>query len=133
MKINADRLANAKEHTIKVGDTVLVRQRKKNKWSTRFDPKPYCVTQVKGTMITATRPGHYITRNSSFYKKVPQQELQQRSETEDDGNHSELDTTPSETNIEIDNENDNENELVERRYPARDRRPINRYGHNIYN
>ena len=84
MKINADRLANTKEHTIKVGDTVLVRQRKKNKWSTRFDPKPYCVTQVNGTMITATRPGHYITRNSSFYKKVPQQELQQRSETEDD-------------------------------------------------
>ncbi len=28
VKINADRLANAKEHTIKVGDTVLVRQRK---------------------------------------------------------------------------------------------------------
>ncbi len=43
-------------------------------------------------MITATRPGHYITRNSSFYKKVPQQELQQRSETEEDRNYSELDT-----------------------------------------
>ena len=66
---------------------------KRNKWSTRLDPKPYCVTRVKGTMITATRPGHYITRNSSFYKKVPQQELQQRSETEEDRKfYSELDT-----------------------------------------
>ncbi|CAB4028603.1 PREDICTED: uncharacterized protein K02A2.6-like, partial [Paramuricea clavata] len=80
MKRNADKSANAKEVDIKVGDTVLVRQTKKNKWSTRFDPKPYCVTRVKGTMITATRPGHYITRNISFFKKVLQQEIQHNSE-----------------------------------------------------
>ncbi|CAB4038802.1 Transposon Ty3-I Gag-Pol poly [Paramuricea clavata] len=128
MKRNADKSANAKEVDIKVGDTVLVRQTKKNKWSTRFDPKPYCVTRVKGTMITATRPGHYITRNISFFKKVLQQEIQHNSEdASDEEDYSKLDNNLPDTNIE---EN---NELAERRYPARDRRPINRYGQNIYN
>ena len=31
MKMNADKFNHAKEHTILVGDTVLVRQQKKNK------------------------------------------------------------------------------------------------------
>ncbi|CAB3977860.1 Hypothetical predicted protein [Paramuricea clavata] len=128
MKRNADKSANAKEVDIKVGDTVLVRQTKKNKWSTRFDPKPYCVTRVKGTMITATRSGHYITRNISFFKKVLQQEIQHNSEdASDEEDYSKLDNNLPDTNIE---EN---NELAERRYPARDTRPINRYGQNIYN
>ena len=69
MKLNADKSSKAKDVDIKVGDTVLVRQRKKNKWSTRFDPKPYSVSRVKGRMITATRPGHYITRNISFFPR----------------------------------------------------------------
>ena len=46
MKMNADKFNHAKEHTILVGDTVLVRQQKKNQLSTRFDPEPYQVTQV---------------------------------------------------------------------------------------
>ena len=45
LKVNADKFHHAKGHTILVGDTVLVRQRKKKKWSTRFDPEPYCVTR----------------------------------------------------------------------------------------
>ena len=45
MKANADKFYHAKESTTLVGDTVLVRQKKKNKWSTRFDPEPYCVTR----------------------------------------------------------------------------------------
>ena len=40
---------------------------------------------------------------------------------------SKLDNNLPDTNTELNDE------LAERRYPARDRRPINRYGHNIYN
>ncbi|KAJ8004143.1 hypothetical protein DPEC_G00155710 [Dallia pectoralis] len=36
----------------------------------------YAVSEVKGSMITATKDGHSITRNSSFLKKIT-------SETED--------------------------------------------------
>ena len=75
MKANADKFHHAKEHNILVGDTVLVRQKKKNKWSTRFHREPYCVTRTKGTRVTATRPGHYITRNISCFKKISPQKL----------------------------------------------------------
>ena len=40
MKINADKLNNAKEFKLQIGDTVLVCQNKENKWSSRFDPNP---------------------------------------------------------------------------------------------
>ena len=66
MKTNADRLGLAKESSIAVGDTELVREQKKNKFSTRYDPEPYTVARIKGTMVTASRPGHYITRNVSY-------------------------------------------------------------------
>lgn len=130
MKSNADRVNNAKEFMIKVGDTVLVRKKKENKWSTRFDPQPYCVTRVKGTMITATRPGHYITRNISFFKKMPSRELPHNSNVEQEEAYEELeDNSLMET---LNDETNSENELVDGRYPLRDRRPIDRYGHNVY-
>ena len=71
MKENADRKSRAKERIAGIGDLVLVRQKRKNKFSTKFDPRPYHVVRVKGTMITACRDGHYVTRNISFYKKLP--------------------------------------------------------------
>lgn len=40
MKKHADKRSRAQESDIRVGDTVLIRQRKANKWSTRFDPSP---------------------------------------------------------------------------------------------
>ena len=132
MKANADKFHHAKEHNILVGDTVLVRQKKKNKWSTRFDPEPYCVTRTKGTMITATRPGHYITRNLSFFKKISPQECNRKTDQEDEGLDA-LDDNNNEMDVEMNNEDEqNDDELVDRRYPSRERRPINRYGQNIY-
>ena len=87
INMNADKFNHAKEHTILVGDTVLIRQQKKNKLSARFDPEPYQVTRVKGTMVTATRPGHYVTRNISFFKKIsPQQSHRQDTDREEGGN-----------------------------------------------
>lgn len=35
-----------------------------------YNSKPYTVTKTKGSMVTASRDGHTIVRNSSFFKKV---------------------------------------------------------------
>ena len=145
MKSNADRAKHAKETKLCLGDTVLVRQKNKNKFSTRYDPSPYQVTSINGSMVTASRPGHSITRNISFYKKI---QLQQRKGQWQDWNNMEEDISDVSDNIndERNEQGENEiqerrypdrnvqgeNEVQERRYPERDRRPINRYVQNIY-
>ena len=64
------------------GDFVLVRQRKLNKLTSNFDPIPYQITRRQGTMITASRPDHVITRNIDHFKflskKQPPQFNQQK-------------------------------------------------------
>ena len=70
MKKYADDKRNAKPSDLKIGDTVLVKQDKQNKLSTPFNPEPYKITARNGTMITAKKDGHTITRNSSFFKQV---------------------------------------------------------------
>ena len=62
MKSYADKRHHTKECDIKVADKVLV---------VKPDPVPYTVTVINGSQITAERKGHKITRNSSFYKKIP--------------------------------------------------------------
>ena len=57
--------------TLRPGDKVLVRQRKRNKFTPKYVPKPYTVTHTKGSMVTAQRRGHTITCNTSFFKRVP--------------------------------------------------------------
>ena len=128
MKMNADKFNHAKEDTILVGDTVLVRQQKKNKLSTRFDPEPYQVTRVKGTMVTATRPGHYVKRNISFFKKIsPQQSHRQDTDREGEEIWDELNDSDNETNVERNNADGlNNGELVDRRYPLKEQCHISR-------
>ena len=70
MKAYANAMVGAKTSSINIGDTVLARQRKHNKLSTRFDPFPFRVVHTNGTMITACRNGKYITRNVSHFKVV---------------------------------------------------------------
>ena len=69
-KAYADLKRKAAPHPFGVGDSVLVRQLKKNKLSARYDPLPYKVVAVKGSMVSARRKGHSIVRNSSFFKKI---------------------------------------------------------------
>ena len=65
-----DMRRNAKESDIKVGDTVLVKQIRKNKLYSRFNKTPYIVIERKGTTITAENANkHRITRNVSHFKK----------------------------------------------------------------
>ena len=70
MKEYADAKQRARPSQLKVGDTVLARQRKQKKFCTRFDPVPFKVVRKRGTMITASCNGKYITRNASHFKVI---------------------------------------------------------------
>ena len=71
IKEYADKRNGAKEYELAVGDCILVKIRRKQKSDPYFNPNRYTISQKKGNMITAVRGGHYITRNSSFFKRVP--------------------------------------------------------------
>ena len=71
IKVYADSKLGTKPSDIKPGDTVLVRQPKKNKLSTPFDPEPLVVEEKKGSMVTASDGFKSITRNSSMFKIIP--------------------------------------------------------------
>lgn len=70
MKLYADRRRRAQSSCIKVGDVVLLRQKKMSKFSTKYDPEPFQVVRMKGTMATICRSGKYLARNVSLLKKV---------------------------------------------------------------
>ncbi|KAK2549443.1 hypothetical protein P5673_030118 [Acropora cervicornis] len=69
----ADKRANAKPSLMREGDTVWLRQEKKNKLSTPFEGIPYTVFQKKGSMVTAKRTtdGRMVTRNTKDFKSCP--------------------------------------------------------------
>ncbi|CAB4008234.1 Hypothetical predicted protein [Paramuricea clavata] len=60
----------SKSSKIEEGNSVLVRNKKRGKLQTPFQPTPYEVIKKKGSMITAQRGAHQVTRNSSHFKKV---------------------------------------------------------------
>ena len=72
MKELADERNRCQEHSVREGDKVLVKQDPSNKLDTPYKPKPYKVTSKKGSMVTAENENHKITRNSSFFKKIPE-------------------------------------------------------------
>ena len=69
MKSYADHRRRARVNDLAVGDCVLIRQPAKSKVTPPFDPDPFTVIEVKGSMITVQRKGKRITRNTSFFKK----------------------------------------------------------------
>ena len=56
--------------TIKIGDKVLVSQ-KKSTTQPPYNPTPMTVTKVKGSMVTATVGRKHITRDASKFKSLP--------------------------------------------------------------
>ena len=72
MKEYADRRRQSKTTTMNIGDYVLVRQQKHNKFTPNFDPKPLRITKVKGTMITAERPGSLLLEANRFLNLLKQ-------------------------------------------------------------
>ena len=71
MKEYHDKKRDAKTVVIKVGDQVLVKQ-KKTTVKPFYDSKPFRVISVKGTMVTAACNNKSITRNVSKFRKIPQ-------------------------------------------------------------
>ena len=113
-----DNRTNAKDHNIKVGDTVLLKQQKRNKLSTAYEPKQYKVTATNHNMITATdSSGQYTrTRNVSHFRPTPPLHFKQE---EQDPEEITEERTPDITQTPPVNRT--------RRYPIRDRKPVNRY------
>jgi len=92
-----------------------------NKFSSYYDPRPYEVTQIKGSMVTASRPGHSVTRNSSFFNRTTAAMPERREEEEDDYDDM---TTPQQ--IQHQQQNQRQQPQQQRRYPQRLRRLPNR-------
>ena len=67
----ADQRRATKSSNIKVGDTVLVKQKNKNRLSTNFATTPYTVISINGSTKVAGNKDHRITSNSSFLVKIP--------------------------------------------------------------
>ena len=73
-KLKMRTYADARRHTqpssLKTGDTVLVKQKRFNKLTSPYCPTPYEVTARNGSMVTARRGQHELTRNSSHFKPI---------------------------------------------------------------
>ena len=59
-----------RENNLILGDYVLVKQPRKNKWSTPFEPVFYVVCSIRGSQITARRvtDGRTVCRDASQFK-----------------------------------------------------------------
>ena len=68
MKEYADKRRNARESLIVVGDQVLLKQSKADVLTPAFDPRPFSIIGVKGSMITVKRGREIKSRNSSHCK-----------------------------------------------------------------
>ena len=71
MKEYADKCSHATSTDLDVGDKVLIKQPKKDKMSTPSKPEPLEIKDKKGSMITAQTGEYTVTRNASFFKKLP--------------------------------------------------------------
>ena len=97
-RVYANQRRGAKESLIKVGDRVLIKQKKRNKLSTNFNTTPYIITSARGTRLTAEYNGHKITRNASFFKKfnghIADDDSNFDDQTIEHGNHKDNEGTP---------------------------------------
>ena len=61
---------NTKEHKFIVGDYVLLKQMKKNKWTTAYEPNFYKIYRIDGSSIAARRvtDGRTVYRDASRFK-----------------------------------------------------------------
>jgi hypothetical protein len=74
-KMYGDKHLHAKQVTFNVNEKVLVKYNdsikpriKSSKYKSLYDPDHYVISDIKGTMITAKRPQHTITRNCYFFR-----------------------------------------------------------------
>ena len=121
MKRYPDRTRHTKPREIRIGDLVICKQQKKNKFSTKFHPAPYKVIKVKGSTITAQRHSHQITRSISYFKRLNLSYLEEQLDDQV------FDDAKDKTRSRATNEQNQEKEEDIRRYPIRDRQQTNFY------
>ncbi|GAB1606500.1 hypothetical protein Ahia01_000932600 [Argonauta hians] len=121
MKHYADNKVYVKPSDIQVGDTVIVTDTTRSRPFTPYEPIPYVVSNKKGSMITAERKNKSITRNSSCFKPLTVEEVQDEEEVIEAEEHSGKVPTDSrvETNV------DEQTIPVSQRH--RRRKPPNRF------
>jgi transposase InsO family protein len=68
MELEYNSRMKVRESEIKIGMRVLFKLKRMRKSDPAWDPNPYVVVGVKGSMITAARADRVTTRNSSFFK-----------------------------------------------------------------
>ena len=123
----------AQERIVKPEDEVMVQQ-KKTSIQPPFDPKPYKVTEVKGSQVTATRGNKTRIRNMSKLKvvkerpdklKVSAKYMASGTDSEDD--YFDFKITEKEAPKQLVKKEQEEGgqqlEEQERRYPQRERKP----------
>ena len=71
-KENADKYLHSAHSTVSVGDKVLLRQPRRDKLTTGFDPRPHVVLERKGSCLILQRgTSRPIMRNASLVHRVP--------------------------------------------------------------
>lgn len=73
MKLYADRYQHTKHRDFALNDPVLVKWLRTSKHQPLFDPHPYRITKINGSLLVATRLNHQITRNSKYFKIVSEE------------------------------------------------------------
>ena len=130
-EIYTNKKNGVKKSEVKVGDNVLVRQQRKNKLTSHFNPTPYVVTKREHTRVTARNTfGHVITRYVSHFKLIEPTDS-------DESDHE--DVRPGNPGQNTENSNGNE-EVVNREPPpvvlrrsTRVRSKPYRFGQSAYN
>lgn len=69
MKCHAESKGAIRERDIQVWDIVLVKQPRRGKLSTPYQPTPLIVTDKNQSMLTVEGPSSKVTRNSSHFKR----------------------------------------------------------------
>ena len=74
-KAYGDNRRNVCNSEIEMGDQLLIKQKRNNMLTPYYDPIPFTVIGIKGSMITAAREGEIKCRNSSHFKRLRRRDL----------------------------------------------------------
>ena len=121
---------NNKEHNFIIGDYVLLKQKKQNKWSTAYEPVFYVIFKVTGSTVAARRvtDGREVHRDASQFKLANTVVQNTQGETNQDWRENLLRRTrpQQDSEPEIDpgtnHEPDQPGELLPQARPQRNRR-----------
>ena len=82
-KVNKEKMiryADEKRHTrkslVRLGNSVLLKQKRENTLTPYYDPRPYKVIGIKGSMVTVKRGREIKSRNSMQLKRVEENKVE---------------------------------------------------------